>query len=185
MELSYQYTTDTMTDTMTETIILNNANIYRYKFTEHFMAQLYVFSKIHQYDDRHSFKDAWQLWIEENDELVKTEELRILRLGYEGDVLDKMFKSGRYYFRKKSTIESEPKKRREYINVSKRLIETIDIHVTTSKRMKPSDAFDQFYKENTELVKEEIAYLCKHPLDIIEDKIKKTYKNRFFIGINK
>ena len=37
--------------------------IYRYKFTEHFMEELYEFSKIHQYDARKDFKEAWKIWI--------------------------------------------------------------------------------------------------------------------------
>lgn len=75
--------------------------IYRFKFTENFMTELYKFSKIHQYDDRKDFKEAWKIWTEENDDIIELEMCRMLRLGYNGDVLDKMFKSARYYFRKK------------------------------------------------------------------------------------
>ena len=47
-----------------------NINIYRYKFTPEFMSELYQFSKIHQYDDRHSFKDAWNIWVQTNETFV-------------------------------------------------------------------------------------------------------------------
>ena len=33
-----------------------NVNIYRYKFTNEFIVELYNFSKIHQYDHRKDFK---------------------------------------------------------------------------------------------------------------------------------
>ena len=33
--------------------------IFRYKFNDMFAEQLYEFSKIHQYDDRATFKEAW------------------------------------------------------------------------------------------------------------------------------
>jgi hypothetical protein len=46
--------------------------IYRYKFTEEFMEQLHIFSKIHQYDERNDFKDAWSKWVEENQEIIKS-----------------------------------------------------------------------------------------------------------------
>jgi TctA family transporter len=36
------------------------ASIYRYKFTQEFMDELYKFSKIHQYDERADFKEAWK-----------------------------------------------------------------------------------------------------------------------------
>jgi hypothetical protein len=72
--------------------------IFRYKFTQEFMDQLYQFSKIHQYDDRKSFKEAWLQWVIDNEELVGSEVTRLADLGYKGDIIDKMFKSGRYYF---------------------------------------------------------------------------------------
>ena len=50
-----------------------NKNIYRYKFKEDFTSDLYVFSKVHQYDDRHSFKEAWNIWVEDNKELIEEE----------------------------------------------------------------------------------------------------------------
>ena len=75
--------------------------IFRFKFTDEFMEDLYKFSKIHQYDHRKEFKEAWLLWIDDNAELVSDEIERLTRLNYEGDVIDKMFKSARYYFRKK------------------------------------------------------------------------------------
>jgi hypothetical protein len=97
----------------------NNVSIYRYKFTDDFTKELYKFSKIHQYDHRKDFKDAWQIWTEENENLVDSEVRRLANLGYDGDILDKMFKSARYYFRKKDTSRKEPQKRRVYIGVQK------------------------------------------------------------------
>ena len=104
----------------------NNVSIYRYKFTDDFTQELYKFSKIHQYDHRKDFKDAWQIWTEENENLVDGEVRRLTNLGYDGDVLDKMFKSARYYFRKKDTDKKEPQKRRVYVGVQKELLEAMD-----------------------------------------------------------
>ena len=111
---------------------LNNdiiVNIFRYKFTNEFMTELFVFSKIHQYDKRSDFKEAWEKWIHENSELVDSEVRRIINLGYDGNVVDKMYKSARYYFRKKSTEKKAPKDRRIYINIQKDLLNSIDRHI--------------------------------------------------------
>ena len=70
-----------------------NKNIYRYKFTDDFTSELFMFSKIHQYDHRKDFKEAWEIWMEENDEIVNDEVRRLTNLGYDGDITDKMFKS--------------------------------------------------------------------------------------------
>jgi hypothetical protein len=53
---------------------------------------------------------------------------------------------------------------------------------------KPSDAFAYFCKENEDLLLEEVKNLCKSGItDHIEikNKIKKTYKNRYFNITNK
>ena len=84
--------------------------IYRFKFTEEFMVELYNFAKIHQYDHRKDFKEAWKIWLEENAEIVEDEVRRLTNLRYDGDILEKMFKSARYYFRKKGTEKKRTNK---------------------------------------------------------------------------
>lgn len=168
-----------------------NINIYRYKFIEEFTGELYKFSKIHQYDHRKDFKEAWNIWVEDNQGLVDEEVRRLSNLGYDGDILDKMFKSARYYFRKKSTEKKEPQKRRVYIGVEKELLEAIDKHIIqniNNKDYKPSDGFSIFCKENIEILQEEVNRLYKCGLTNhieIKDKIKKTYKNRYFMLVTK
>jgi len=168
-----------------------NINIYRYKFTDEFTNELFKFSKIHQYDDRGVFKEAWNIWMDDNDNLVNSEYRRLKELGYDGDIFDKMFKSARYYFRKKSTEKKEPAKRRIYVGTQKDLLEAMDEHIKSninSGNFKPSDGFDEFCKQNVTLLKEEVTVLCRAGMtnsDEIKAKIKKTYKNRYFLAISK
>jgi len=168
-----------------------NINIYRYKFIEEFTVELYKFSKIHQYDHRKDFKEAWNIWVEDNQGLVDEEVRRLTNLGYNGDILDKMFKSARYYFRKKSTEKKEPQKRRMYIGVEKVLLGAMDKHIiqnVNNEDYKPSEGFSIFCKENIEILQEEVNRLCKCGITNhieIKDKIKKTYKNRYFMLVTK
>ena len=159
--------------------------IYRYKFEEQFMIELYNFSKIHQYDDRKEFKSAWNVWTEENTELIEHETRRLTNLNYDGDVKDKMFRSARYYFRKKSPEKKEQPQRRKYICVDKNIINAIDAHILKNSS-KPSTAFLDFCKENIDLLSEEIArlYIENMTAEDIKKKIKKTYKNRYFLKVN-
>ena len=165
--------------------------IYRFKFTEEFMVYLYNFSKIHQYDDRKDFKEAWNVWTEENDDIIDGEMRRLLTLGYEGDVLDKMFKSARYYFRKKSTERIEPKQRRQYISVTKDLLDAMDRHIENNiydDNYQPKTGFITFCKDNETLLKDTISSIFGQGIkesELIEYKIKKTYKNRYFMLTNK
>jgi hypothetical protein len=169
----------------------NNHNIYRFKFDDGFTDELYKFSKIHQYDHRKDFKEAWDIWTEENDCLVSEEIRRLTNIGYDGDILDKMFKSARYYFRKKSTEKKAPVQRRNYIGSSKDFLDAIDNHIKSNinnPEYKPSEGFDEFCKNNIELLKEEVQILCNNGFtdsNEIKQKIKKTYKNRYFLVISK
>jgi len=165
--------------------------IYRFKFTEEFMVELYKFSKIHQYDDRKDFKEAWKVWTEDNNDIIDDEITRLLYLGYEGDVLNKMFKSARYYFRKKSTEKKEPRQRRQYISVNKELLDAMDSHIEDNMyndTYQPKIGFIEFCKDNETLLKETISKIMEQGVkdtELIEDKIKKTYKNRYFMNTNK
>jgi len=189
-EFRYDRTTEYETDPSKENDV-HIINIFRFKFKDDFMKELYNFSKIHQYDERKSFKEAWEKWVEENDEIVNIEINRLKDLGYNGNIIDKMFKSARYYFRNKKTVKLDPVKRRKYVNVQKKTLDIIDNHILTNVKnpnFKPSNSFDDFCKEKIDILTEEINYLYKNgitvPLDI-KNKIKKTYKNRYFMIICK
>ena len=168
-----------------------NINIYRYKFTNEFTDELYKFSKIHQYDHRKDFKEAWEIWSNDNLDLVEGEVRRLTNLGYDGDILDKMFKSARYYFRKKSTEKKAPAKRRIYVGSQKDLLEAMDEHIKSEINtgdFKPSEGFDEFCKKNIEIIKEQVNLLVRAGItdpNEVKGKIKKTYKNRYFLIISK
>lgn len=165
--------------------------IFRFKFTEDFMEELYKFSKIHQYDDRKDFKEAWTKWTEENDELIDEETKRLIQLGYDGDILVKMFKSARYYFRKKSDQKREPKQRRAYISVNRELLNAMDRHILENIYMddyQPKNGFESFCKDNETILQTTISQIVEngvHDKETIDIKIKKTYKNRYFLLTNK
>ena len=168
-----------------------NVNIYRYKFTNEFIVELYNFSKIHQYDHRKDFKNAWEIWVDEQEDIINKEMRRHIELGYEGNILEKMFKSARYYFRKKSTEKKAPQKRRLYLGVQKELLTAMDQHIRVNmseKQYKPSEGFEDFCKNYKDLLREQVVNLCKNGMndsDAIKNKIKKTYKNRYFLVISK
>jgi hypothetical protein len=163
---------------------LTSISIYRYKFTNEFMEYLYNFSKIHQYDDRTHFKESWVKWTEEHNDIVNMENRRLTNLGYDGNVLDKMFKSARYYFRNKSTEKKEPKERRQYISINRELLNAMDTHIKenmSDKEYKPKLGFANFCEKYIDLLNESISKLTVNDAELISDKIKKTYKNRYFM----
>lgn len=217
----------------------NNKNIktFRHEFSKAFIGQLSQFSKVHQYDDRHTYKSEWTKWTqrEEISQAIETERRRLHENGYTGDVNDKMFKAGRYYFRKKTfastaataadandaaadandandaaadaatvVVSSREESRRPYITMSKDAIRLMDVHIRNkhtkaatdeAEKFKPSSCYDDFYQTNMssiEMTTEIEKIIEKYQKTIqseatpdqitteIIDKIKKTYKNRYY-----
>ena len=169
---------------MTDT---NDVKTYRYKFSENVVKSLFEFSKLHQFEKRKDYKESWEAWTKQNDELISTESRRLLIDGYNGDVIDKMYKSARYYFRTKPTAKVEPKKRRKYTACSRDFIDNMDEFITKgykeNKDFKPSEKYSTFCEQNKEdLLKEKNRIKAEDKLEDNEvlDKIKKLFKNRYF-----
>mgnify|MGYP001496947079 CR=1 FL=1 len=162
--------------------------IYRYKFSPHIIQLLTEFSKTHQYDPKKVYKESWNDFINDNNEILEREVRRLSNLGYEGDCYDKMYKSARYYFRKKSLTKTEPKQRRKYIACDRDILDAMDNHINTGinnqgKDFKPSEGYDDFVTSNQNIVIEEITRMIESGFTektAIVKKIKKTYKNRYF-----
>jgi len=79
----------------------NNKRVLRFEFSNATIESVMAFTTVHQYDDRKTYKEAWTKWLAHDEiaAMLKAEVERLTNLGYKGDVADKLFKSGRYYFR--------------------------------------------------------------------------------------
>jgi hypothetical protein len=163
------------------------SSIYRYKFTQCFTIELYSFAKIHEYDNRKDFKESWNIWVHENEDIISNEVRYLTNLSYNGDILDKMFKSARYYFRKKSTVKKEASSRCVYVGMKQDLLNAMDKHIMESVD-KPSVSYNNFCRDNEYIFEDSILYLHDNGITeskYIENKFKKVYKNRYFIYKNK
>ena len=176
--------------------------VFRFKLQDEMMILITQFAKTHQHDDRHTYKEHWNNWLQEQNETIEREVNRLNQLGYTGDVLDKMFKAGRYYFREKHVIkaaaaaeasssvsaEAEPKKRREYIVMHQEIIQLMDNHLKSNVKQynfKPAAAYLHFCETNIAPLRKEIFRLKRENPTISDTglvaKFKKTYKNRYFM----
>ncbi len=153
--------------------------IYRFKFSESFLEKLIEFSQIHRYEHPKIFKENWDTWILDNKDLIESETKFLRKKNYQGDVIEKMYKSTRYYFKNKSNKKEEPKKRRLYSRLQSELLIWMDTHIARNYNKKPKDAFIAFmdYEQTKEFINNEKTTLNK---EAFKTKIKKTYKNRFY-----
>lgn len=180
--------------------------IYRFKFSPEFTEQIEYFAKVHEHDGVKDFREAWTQWKDTHQEILMSEINRLVESGFTGDIEKKMFRSVRYYYRNKSTVSSASasasasatKKstsgKRMYMVISKELLSKMDeyirenTHSDFSTSTKPAVLYSRF------LEKEDVSQLFKSELermktdyslevDIIENRIKKAFKNKYFRNI--
>lgn len=160
---------------------------YRYKFNGNVVEMLTAFAKQHAHDDRHTYREAWNKWWAANAEVLEAEDRRLCDLGYVGDVQDKMYKAGRYYFRAKSLTKPDAQERRAYISMSTEIIEAMDAHIVTvmgNEAFTPAKGYDWFCGSHLDLLRSEVRRLQAENVLTADDlisKVKKTYKNRYFL----
>jgi len=184
------------------------SKIFRYKLSDDIMLDITQFAKIHQFDDRHMYKEAWVVWLSDHRDSVEREVARLTQLNYKGDSIDKMFKAGRYYFREKVQVpkvqetqvpkvqekqvpkeqKTQTKAKRDYIIMHPATIQAMDTHLRgliNATDFKPALAYSQFCEQHVELLRNEIKRLFAENETITKEKmvakLKKTYKNRYFI----
>ena len=172
----------------------NQVPTFRFNFSEEFNKELGYFSKLHKHEDRIDFKENWQKWIEDNEDLINEEKKRLKNLGYEGNIENKMYTSVRYYFRKKTSRpeqkQGEREKKRERVVVSKELLQQIEQHIKNNnfnENYTPQIAYEEFYNQYSELITNvvESAELNIDNDEFLQNKIKKIYKNKFYVIIRK
>ena len=192
---------------------------------------------MHRYDDRKTYKEAWTAWLlmEDTATIFNAEVARLTNLGYKGDVADKLFKSGRYYFRgatsaigtsrtpndangvrrgvgpkalnalNQGSLHADTKPLgvrdvpialvapRKYVLLTHALLDAMDDHIERGLQhddaYTPASGFADFCKLNPEsyrsAYRSEVNRLSEimpkgDTGDAVHDKLKKTYKNRYF-----
>lgn len=137
------------------------------------------FSAKHRQCKSRDFKAAWNSWIQtpEVQNIFVEESKRLSESGYKGDVIEKLYFSARYYHRKKAIASETPapvqeKTRKPHEATDTSVLDQMnrDIleQIQLNNRIRPADAFEN-YKKDAPFASED------------EAKIKKKYKNRFFM----
>tara|TARA_B100001741_G_C16425003_1_gene538148 strand:- start:114 stop:605 length:492 start_codon:yes stop_codon:yes gene_type:complete len=158
------------------------SNTYRFNFSKQLLDILIPFVNINKYSDTQSFNENWNVWLKQNNNVIQNENKLLITKGYNGDIYVKLYKSAKYYYKKKKKKKSVTK-RKPYIGIDHQILNLIDDHITSIRiNIKPHDSYLQFielYKNNINIeYKRLINILNKNDFD---NKIKKTYKNRFYI----
>jgi len=152
---------------VSEARVIEEADTFRHKFSPDIIVELFRFAKIHQYEDRDTFKESWADWVADSEEMILQETERLRNNNYNGDILVKMFKSTKYYFCHKSMATKPPATRKTYDGSDRELLDSIDTYIlTVAYKLPPKHGFIQF---------------CEmYDKNVGDAKVKKMFKNRHF-----
>jgi hypothetical protein len=175
----------------------------RFVLSDNVLNSIIEFSKLHRQEHRLVYKKEWNNWLEINKEMVQDEVNRMKTIGYNDCVLTKMFDAGRYYFRKKELSkenkekkqkekddadvdvdeeEKDKKKEKKYVTLDKTILYDIECHIKnniSNDDYTPSNGYFDFHVKNVRVLNKEKTRLEMEVDDFI-NKIKKTYKNKYF-----
>ena len=199
--------------------------VLRFEFSSTMIELTKAFTEVHRCDDRKTYKEAWTAWLAHDEiaAVLANEVERLSALGYKGDVADKLFKSGRYYFRQKTygpgnvvprtpppnlSLHADTKllgvrdvpialvAPRKYVLLNRDLLSAMDDHIERGLRQqsdfRPASGFAEFCKLNADSDSYRSAYRSEVTRlseimptgEAVGDKIKKTYKNRYYMVAN-
>ena len=155
-----------------------------------------------------AFKCFWNNWKMNHSHIINKEVETLKMKGYDKDPIEKIDKSIVYYHRCKIGAKIGAKmvsnnelndgkpttiigynKGKKYIKISKRFMTFVLNHIQIdlkNRRLKPSKAYDDFIVKYASDIKDEVYKLEQSKLskEYIENKIKKTYKNQYFLHKN-
>ena len=166
-----------------------NVKTIRHTFSSEVVEKLKEFSILHQYEKSKEYRESWKQWT--NNEMIK--ELldrdigRLVEAGMNGDIMDRMYKSSRYYYRKNPKTDEPkiPKERKEYEGLPRNMLRDIDNMILCEmiKNIKdglvlitPQTLYEKYILDNKSNI-EEINFTTTEDK---MNKLKKTFKNRFY-----
>jgi len=170
---------------------------FRFDFSKEITEMLSEFSTIHHLEKRKLFQESWNSWILRDDvKTVLEKECDSLKeQGFEGDIYDKMYKSARYYHKKRDIEKNTKRKQIVHTNrFSSQFLRIIDDVIENQIQREIKSQKGQIKKSQVEFFKEfclitkddilaELKSIKREKGEIsneIGEKLKKTYKNRFY-----
>ena len=157
-----------------------SAPVFRFKNSSELNDILERFAMIHCNDtDYKEFNEAWDVFYDNNTEIIDNDHKRHIELGFKGDFKKKLYTSVRYYHCKRFALgktddridtnlkKQNNKEKRTYKKVDDSILEAIDLFLEEKIdiNIKPAEAYDKFCQDKS------------YGEDFCE---KKTFKNRFY-----
>lgn len=195
---------DTNSETMQNIQVNNKPNkeTYRFKFSTLMMNHMTTFSNLHKLEDKKEFKESFNIWYDENNDIIQDEIKSLIDKGFQGDeekIKNKMYRSVRYYYKKKAENPNTNNKNKDELekendNVTpistktkqsirfflpEDIIKTMDRYILENNK-KPSIMFEEFMNDYLETLEkiDTLEHIQKKGKNY--EKLKKSFKNRCY-----
>jgi len=181
--------------------------VFRFKLSNNVFDNIREFARIHQHDDRVTFKESWEKWTDDNNTLIDNETQRLSDIGFGSNMNEKLFRTAKYYFVKKTFNTNEnnndnnssadtnadaENNKKKYVTISSNFLNCISGQIEKNignNSFTPAKGYKHFIENFNDNINQEIALIKNKNPDISNDdcnlKIKKTYKNKFYQYTNK
>lgn len=174
-------------------IFIMPARVYRHAIGPNILEKLRPFAQLHSSLSSKEFKTKWEVWCTTNELLIASESRRLVSLDYSGDIISKLYRAARYYFKTKPPTLTPQRKSNStpYLSLSPVLLRSMDTHIRANlagtEPQPPATLYSNYIATHVELIPlftAEAERLRDHANlsdDAIASKFKKTYKNRYFL----
>tara|TARA_B100001063_G_scaffold231974_2_gene246592 strand:- start:355 stop:978 length:624 start_codon:yes stop_codon:yes gene_type:complete len=167
--------------------LLQNNNVFRFKFNDELCSYMAEFARIHKNEARNDFKENFDLWFNENNEIIHNEQSRLSNIGFNDNIKTKIFRSIKYYYAKKNAIPNNPKQRNnKYMQLNKDFINNTSdfiIRNCISQNISPKKSYETFtisLADSIDIESSRLINTYNVSIEEAHEKIKKNFKNIFF-----
>lgn len=173
---------------------------FRHDFSGAMKANLEQFTQAHYNEPRKQYQQSWNKWTQTHQQIFIEECGALHKQGFEGDPMDKLYKSARYYFRKKNlgTLASQretcnqEEKERTYIRIPRKITESMVTFIKqslensvqgTKLELSQQNAFCDYVTQHKDLIFTSLVKQRQEKGSLEENmdkRLKKAFRNKFY-----
>ena len=157
--------------------------VFRYEISPDLLRPLREFAVENAGSSPKEYRVAWASWVDTHEDAVTAECIRLEKLGFAGNSLDKLAKAARYYLSRPAQPKTRSEETCPRVSTSVAFQKAAKAHVTTALASadppRPAISYEDFCRTNTDILRNEVARLLDLMIDTnaIVVRLRKAYQN--------
>ena len=156
--------------------------VFRFKLSNNVFNTIREFSRIHQHDDRITFKESWETWSDDNKTLIDNETQRLSDIGFGSNMNEKLFRTAKYYFVKKTfNPANNANANATVVDADADLADAVDVvTVVAVDDVADAEAVDDVADTNETINAKKYITISRNFLNCISGQIEQNIGNNSF-----